>query len=46
MKTMNNQITRLRDEITGKEQALAKEQQEYKRLEKDNEALKVHCHLE
>lgn len=43
MKTMNNQVTRLRDEITGKEQALAKEQQEYKRLEKDNESLKVHC---
>uniref|UniRef100_A0A3Q1J0C3 Cilia- and flagella-associated protein 58 central coiled coil domain-containing protein n=1 Tax=Anabas testudineus TaxID=64144 RepID=A0A3Q1J0C3_ANATE len=40
MKTMNNQVTRLRDEITGKEQALVKEQQEYKRLEKDNEALK------
>lgn len=46
MKTMNNQVTRLRDEITGKEQALAKDQQEYKRLEKDNEALKVLRHLE
>lgn len=46
MKTMNNQVTRLRDEITGKEQALAKEQQEYKRLEKDNEALKVLCHFQ
>jgi len=41
MKTMNNQVTRLRDEISGKEQALAKDQQEHKRLEKDNEALKV-----
>ncbi|KAL7390317.1 hypothetical protein ABVT39_018730 [Epinephelus coioides] len=40
MKTMNNQVTRLRDEITGKELALAKDQQEHKRLEKDNEALK------
>lgn len=41
MKTMNNQVTRLRDEITGKELALAKDQQEHKRLEKDNEAFKV-----
>lgn len=41
MKTMNNQVTRLRDEITGKELALAKDQQEHKRLDKDNEALKV-----
>ncbi|XP_044226569.1 fasciculation and elongation protein zeta-1 isoform X3 [Thunnus albacares] len=40
MKTMNNQVTRLRDEITGKELALAKDQQEHKRLEKDNETLK------
>uniref|UniRef100_A0A3B5A651 Cilia and flagella associated protein 58 n=1 Tax=Stegastes partitus TaxID=144197 RepID=A0A3B5A651_9TELE len=40
MKTMNNQVTRLRDEISGKELALAKDQQEHKRLEKDNEALK------
>uniref|UniRef100_A0A8C4GHZ6 Cilia- and flagella-associated protein 58 central coiled coil domain-containing protein n=1 Tax=Dicentrarchus labrax TaxID=13489 RepID=A0A8C4GHZ6_DICLA len=40
MKTMNNQVTRLRDEITGKELALAKDQQEHKRLEKDNEAIK------
>lgn len=38
---MNNQVTRLRDEITGKELTLAKEQQEHKRLEKDNESLKV-----
>lgn len=38
---MNNQVNRLRDEITGKELALAKDQQEHKRLEKDNEALKV-----
>ncbi|KAG7224645.1 hypothetical protein INR49_011398 [Caranx melampygus] len=41
IKTMNNQVTRLRDEITGKELALAKDQQEHKRLEKDNESLKV-----
>lgn len=41
MKTMNNHVTRLRDEITGKELALAKDQQEHKRLEKDNESLKV-----
>lgn len=41
MKTMNNQVTRLRDEITGKELALSKDQQEHRRLEKDNEALKV-----
>uniref|UniRef100_A0A3P8T3Q4 Cilia and flagella associated protein 58 n=1 Tax=Amphiprion percula TaxID=161767 RepID=A0A3P8T3Q4_AMPPE len=40
MKTMNNQVTRLRDEISGKELALAKNQQEHKRLEKDSEALK------
>lgn len=38
---MNNQVTRLRDEITGKELALTKDQQEHKRLEKDNESLKV-----
>ncbi len=41
MKIMNSQVSRLRDEITGKELALAKDQQEHKRLEKDNEALKV-----
>lgn len=41
MKTMNNQVTRLRDEISGKELALAKDQQEHKRLEKENETLKV-----
>lgn len=41
MKTMNNQVTRLRDEISGKELALAKDEQERKRLDKDNEALKV-----
>lgn len=41
IKTMNNQVTRLRDEITGKELALAKDQQEHKRLEKDSESLKV-----
>lgn len=41
MKTMNNQVTRLRDEISGKELALAKDEQEHKRLDKDNEALKV-----
>ncbi|XP_034538757.1 cilia- and flagella-associated protein 58 [Notolabrus celidotus] len=41
IRTMNNQVTRLRDEISGKELALAKDQQEHKRLEKDNEALKV-----
>lgn len=41
MKTMNNQVTRLRDEITGKELAISKDQQEHKRLEKDNEVLKV-----
>lgn len=41
MKTMNNQVTRLRDEISGKELALAKDEQERKRLDKDNETLKV-----
>lgn len=41
MKTMNNQVTRLRDEISGKEVALVKDEQERKRLDKDNEALKV-----
>lgn len=41
MKTMNNQVTRLRDEISGKELTLAKDEQERKRLDKDNEALKV-----
>uniref|UniRef100_A0A3B4WB06 Cilia and flagella associated protein 58 n=1 Tax=Seriola lalandi dorsalis TaxID=1841481 RepID=A0A3B4WB06_SERLL len=45
MKTMNNQVTRLRDEITGKELALAKDQQEHKRLEKDNESLKGELQL-
>ncbi|XP_031166935.1 cilia- and flagella-associated protein 58 [Sander lucioperca] len=45
MKTMNNQVTRLRDEITGKELAIAKDQQEHKRLEKDNEALKGELQL-
>lgn len=38
---MNSQVTRLRDEISGKELALAKDEQEHKRLDKDNEALKV-----
>lgn len=50
IRTMNNRVTRLRDEISGKELALAKDQQEHKRLEKDNEALKVlllfHLHQE
>lgn len=41
MKIMTNQVNRLRDEITGKDQALAMDQQENKRLEKDNEAFKV-----
>lgn len=41
MKTMSNQVTRLRDEISGKESALAKDEQEHKRLDKDNETLKV-----
>ncbi|XP_068457402.1 cilia- and flagella-associated protein 58 [Clinocottus analis] len=45
MKTMNNQVTRLRDEITGKELALSKDQQEHRRLEKDNEALKGELQL-
>ncbi|KAA8586336.1 hypothetical protein FQN60_000172 [Etheostoma spectabile] len=45
MKTMNNQVTRLRDEITEKELAIAKDQQEHKRLEKDNEALKGELQL-
>ncbi|KAM6911713.1 cilia- and flagella-associated protein 58 [Lycodopsis pacificus] len=45
MKTMNNQVTRLRDEMTGKELALTKGQQEHKRLEKDNEALKGELQL-
>lgn len=31
----------MRDEISGKELALAKDEQEHKRLDKDNEALKV-----
>lgn len=41
MKTMNNQVNRLGDEISGKELAMAKDQQELKHLEKDNKALKV-----
>ncbi|KAM8899578.1 cilia- and flagella-associated protein 58 isoform 1-T1 [Spinachia spinachia] len=45
LKTMNNQVTRLRDEITGKELALTKDQQEHKRLEKDNESLKGELQL-
>ncbi|XP_063751732.1 cilia- and flagella-associated protein 58 isoform X2 [Eleginops maclovinus] len=45
MKTMDNQVTRLRDEIGGKELALAKDQQEHKRLEKDNETLKGELQL-
>ncbi|KAK1882426.1 Cilia- and flagella-associated protein 58 [Dissostichus eleginoides] len=39
------QVTRLRDEITGKELALTKDQQEHKRLEKDNETLKGELQL-
>lgn len=42
MGIMSNQVSRLRDEITGKELALAKDQQEHKRLEKNNDVLKVH----
>lgn len=38
---MNNQVARLREEISVKELALAKDEQEHKRLDKDNEALKV-----
>ncbi|TKS83720.1 Cilia- and flagella-associated protein 58 [Collichthys lucidus] len=45
MRTRTNQVSRLRDEITGREQALAKEQQEHERLEKDNEALKGELQL-
>lgn len=41
VKILKNQVNRLRDEITGKEEALTKDQQEHKRLEKDNETLKV-----
>lgn len=41
MGIMSNQVSRLRDEITGKELALAKDQQEHKRLEKNNDVLKV-----
>ena len=41
MKTLSNQIERLREDITGKELALAKDHQERKRLEKENESLKV-----
>ncbi|KAJ4929733.1 hypothetical protein JOQ06_018755, partial [Pogonophryne albipinna] len=39
------QVTRLRDEITGKELALTEDQQEHKRLEKDNETLKGELQL-
>ncbi|XP_008330704.1 cilia- and flagella-associated protein 58 [Cynoglossus semilaevis] len=45
MKTMNNQVTRLRDEITGKGMAIGKNQAEFKRLEKDNESLKAELQL-
>ncbi|XP_047199497.1 cilia- and flagella-associated protein 58 isoform X1 [Hippoglossus stenolepis] len=45
MKTMSNHIERLKDEITGKELALAKDHQEQRRLEKDNESLKVELQL-
>ncbi|XP_034034786.1 cilia- and flagella-associated protein 58 [Thalassophryne amazonica] len=45
IKTLNNTVNRLRDEITGKEQAIAKDHQEHKRLEKDNEALKAELQL-
>uniref|UniRef100_A0AAV2JBZ0 Cilia- and flagella-associated protein 58 central coiled coil domain-containing protein n=1 Tax=Knipowitschia caucasica TaxID=637954 RepID=A0AAV2JBZ0_KNICA len=41
MKSMNAQVSRLREEIFGKEQTIAKEQQEHLRLDKDNEALRV-----
>ncbi|MEQ2310938.1 hypothetical protein AMECASPLE_014468 [Ameca splendens] len=41
IKIMNNQVSRLKDEIIGKEQVLIRDQQEQKRLEKDNEALKL-----
>ncbi|XP_028322431.1 cilia- and flagella-associated protein 58 [Gouania willdenowi] len=45
MKTMNLQVTRAREEISAKDLILAKDQQEHKRLEKDNEALKGELQL-
>ena len=41
MKLMSNHIERLKEEITGKELALAKDQLEQRRLDKENESLKV-----
>ncbi|XP_053703311.1 cilia- and flagella-associated protein 58-like isoform X1 [Synchiropus splendidus] len=38
--TMNNQVTGLKDQLSAKELAQVKDQQEHKRLEKDIEALK------
>ncbi|XP_060941340.1 cilia- and flagella-associated protein 58 [Limanda limanda] len=41
MKIMSNHFERLKDEITGKELALAKDLLEQRRLERDNDSLKV-----
>ncbi|XP_054611078.1 cilia- and flagella-associated protein 58 isoform X2 [Dunckerocampus dactyliophorus] len=41
MRALNNQMTQLKDEITAKEIIIHKGQQHHKRLERDNEALKV-----
>lgn len=38
---MNKQVTRLKDDIIEKEQALVRDEQDQKRLEKDNETFKV-----
>ncbi|XP_071376273.1 cilia- and flagella-associated protein 58-like [Centroberyx affinis] len=40
LKMMNGQVFQLRNEVSGKDLALAKDQQENKRVVKDNEALK------
>ncbi|XP_071376274.1 cilia- and flagella-associated protein 58-like [Centroberyx affinis] len=45
LKIMNDQVVQLRNEISGKDLALAKDQQENKRVVKDNEALRGELQL-
>ncbi|XP_061819203.1 cilia- and flagella-associated protein 58 [Nerophis lumbriciformis] len=45
MRSMANQMTQLKDEITAKELVIYKDQQHHKRLERDNEVLKADLKL-
>lgn len=42
---MKHQTDQLKEEINGKAAALVKEHLEFQRVEKEKEALKVHCHF-